>query len=197
MSSAKLPSLRTGRALVLVALVVASAVAIVTSPASASGSPQFEPELYKPGGLGSGSTEVFATRAHVAVIVRTGGQEVKWHAEYAPAEGGHEPAANSSSWIVAGSGGGTGVGVNDQIIAVLTEANEQPVEEFEGHFDEGSRLLIRHLTPDTIYYARFHAENPNHEAAEKTFQFITTAAAKPEAVAVGYVATEPDFSFNM
>jgi hypothetical protein len=107
--------------------------------------------------------QVFATGAHIealALIDNTErSPETKWRAEYATSESG--------PWTPAG--GGT---------------------EFKGNFavflgPEDERGRTHHLIPATTYYARFHVEN-ECGAAERTFEFKTTAIAKPGLVTNSY-----------
>jgi hypothetical protein len=97
---------------------------------------------------------VYPTRVHVVVHVFNGGPEFKWHAEYATSEAGPwTPAAN----------GTVQAGVDPSIFLGTEPAGD----------------LLHHLTPNTTYYARFHAENKEGSAV-KTVTFTTKVIARPE-----------------
>lgn len=163
---------------VVVGFAAALAFVLGVAPAIASeqkysGPPTFSSELYEPA--------VFANRAHiVAFVEQTGSVELKWHAEYAPAEDGKEPPANSLSWVVTGSGANEASGEAGQF-----PSNEDvflgpvPGPHFDGFGTIEAKSVVRQLEPDALYYARFHAEN-EYGKAEKTFEFTTLATAKPE-----------------
>ncbi len=153
----------------LAAVTMALAFTVGAAPVSASGVLQIEPELK--------NEAVYATRAHIEVEVATGTLELKWHGEYATSESG--------PWIAAGSGTTEKQSAGSQ--------NEFPLSYniFLGVGDENrANAALRHLTPSTVYYARFHVENSAHETAEKTFKFTTTAVAKPELIGAGCVSDQ-------
>ena len=101
---------------------------------------------------------------------------IEWKDEYAPAEeGGAPPAAESKSWMPAGNG---------------SETQHEPgggESAFElGPASNGFRTslsgvlsFVRHLQPETVYYARFHVKDEGG-TAEKTFKFTTLPVSKPE-----------------
>ena len=165
-----------GSVLAVAALTVALALAVGAAPAGASGVLQIEPELYQPA--------VYATRAHIGVEVHTGGLEVKWRAEYATSESGPWTVAGSRTTEKLPSGGFV---INGNIFL------EGPGEEVgQSGFGFGyADAMLRHLTPSTTYYARFHVESSANEAAERTFKFTTTAITKPEFFEVGSAVRGP------
>ncbi len=143
----------------------------VTPLLLSGGPPVFSSELSE--------ESVYATRAYIAVEVQTtdnpqghdSGLQLKWYGEYA--------TSPSGPWTMAG-GGTTGIkiveaevegfSVSVKISLGLGDSAE------EGEFAEG---VLRHLTPETTYYARFHAETEDG-SSEKTVEFRTTAVGKPE-----------------
>ncbi len=139
------------------------------SVAFAAEAPQFQSHLSFP--------HLFATRANIAVLIEGTGAEGTWHAEYAPAENGHEPTPTSPSWTLAGTGSLAGISY-----AYLTSG--------EPGVDRNTAVL-HHLEPATTYYARFNAETTEHQTAlSKVFEFTTKAVSHPEVVVKGTDADE-------
>ena len=123
---------------------------LVAAPALASGPPvlgYFE------------ASGVFATRAHLAGPIASAGSVTEWRIEYAPAESGHEPIANSPSWTLAGSG----AVYSGCVVELSCPMNAE----------------LRQLKPAITYYARAIAKN-NFGVAEKKAHFTTTAVTAPE-----------------
>jgi hypothetical protein len=122
--------------------------------------------------------EVYATRAHIDAEVVENGYKGTWRGEYAPAEGGHEPVANSPSWKIAGSGelhGLGGASIQDLTLGTvptIATHNKSAVD----------RPILHHLKSGTHYYARFVVEgtSPTVTKTERTFEFTTLPAGKPE-----------------
>jgi len=113
---------------------------------------------------------VHSTRATIEVELENGQLATEWKAEYAPAEeDGKPPPEGSSIWKVVDSGETTAVSGGNQI--------------YLGVFDTGEEgfapRLLRHLTPNTSYYARFLAKNEDGEAVYLV-PFKTLPANKPE-----------------
>jgi hypothetical protein len=168
--------------LVLVVLTAALALVVRGAPAfAASGPPQFEPTLYEEFEGSSGgklAPTVFATRAHIAVEIETGSLEVKWHGEYATSEA----LLNEHKGTPAGGGTTEPNGPNGEDVFAYDEVIALGTNEHADTYYDNSQQILRHLAPSTTYYARFHAENSNHESAEKTFKFVTPGIAKPELI---------------
>lgn len=160
-SGASLPPRRLALGLLLTALALLASAA----PAFACETPLIKGQLFEP--------HVFATRAHILVESNVGSDTTlksKWSAEYAPAAaGGQPPPPASPSWTPAPASATAEEGAP---LLFLTEK--------KGERSETARSLIHHLEPATAYYARFHLENECAEKAERTFEFTTTAVAKPE-----------------
>ncbi len=129
---------------ILVFLGVAFACVVGAATAfAACEAPQFEPELLE--------ERVYSTRAHIeaAVLITNApsAPEVEWGGEYAPAEGGGGPPAppkkpGESPWMLAGGG---------------TIASDEIALEL-GERDRTGATILHHLSPKTIYYARFHVK---------------------------------------
>ncbi len=105
--------------------------------------PQFEPELLE--------ELVYSTRAHIEAAVLIGNTlpapEVEWGGEYARAEGGGGPPPSpkkpgEAPWTLAGGG---------------TIASDEIAVEL-GAKDGTDATILHHLSPKTIYYARFHVK---------------------------------------
>ncbi len=132
--------------------------------------PQFEPELLE--------ERVYSTRAHIeaAVLITNApsAPEVEWGGEYAPAEGGGGPPPppkkpGEPPWTPAGGG---------------TVANNEIAVEL-GAKDATDATILHHLSPKTIYYARFHVKvkcsSTEELSAEEQFKVEETkAVAAPE-----------------
>jgi hypothetical protein len=156
-------------------VVVLGSLSFSASAFAAEQPPQFQPEL--------NDELVVSTRAHIVAGVETdasGAAEFKWTAEYALAEGGHEPAKNSPFWIT--DGGGTYVAHS------LSNVENIALGEL-GEGDQSAQAVVHHLAPETTYYARFRVENvESHLSGEKTFEFRTAAIRKPEVARLGGLA---------
>jgi hypothetical protein len=143
---------RPRNALVLIALAAAALVLTVSPPALAAGPPVIE--SFGPANSDNLTEHgAYATRAFFEVAFQLGGSETHWHFEYATSKTG--------PWTGAGSGTAN--------LAGGTSADVKPE----------NNTGIRHLTPNTIYYLRFAAENASGKA-EETFNFKTTPITAPE-----------------
>ena len=157
--------------LILVFFGVAFACVVGAATAfAACEAPKFEPELLE--------ERVYSTRAHIeaAVLITNApsAPEVEWGGEYAPAEGGGGPPAppkkpGESPWTLAGGG---------------TIASDEIAVEL-GAKDGTGATILHHLSPKTIYYARFHVKvkcsSIEELFAEEQFKVEETkAVAAPE-----------------
>ncbi len=132
--------------------------------------PKFEPELLE--------ERVYSTRAHIEAAVLIGNTlpapEVEWGGEYAPAEGGGgspppPKKPGESPWTLAGGG---------------TIASDEIAVEL-GAKDGTGATILHHLSPKTIYYARFHVKvkcsSTEEFAVEEQFRVEETkAVSEPE-----------------
>ncbi len=130
----------------------------LTAPALVAVPPQIEGEL--------SDEHVFATRAHIAVVVPTQEVPAAWEGEIATSPGG--------PWTVVGSGS----------IGSHTEEGGQygfvALGTIDGTSEGGPRFaVIHHLTPATAYYVRFKVTN-EAGSAERAFEFTTLPVGKPE-----------------
>ncbi len=115
---------------------------------------------------------VHSTRASIFVELSVEELPTKWKAEYAPAEkNGEAPPEGSPAWTVSNSKEVPG---NEKGPAGIA-----PLE--AGHLAGAPDPWLRHLIPDTSYYARFIAENADsiHPAID-TIPFKTLPVAPPE-----------------
>jgi hypothetical protein len=113
---------------------------------------------------------VHSTRVTIEVELENGQLATEWRAEYAPAEeDGKAPPKGGAAWKVVDSGETTAASGGNPI--------------YLGVFDPGEEgfapRLLRHLTPDTSYYARFVAKNKDGEEVYE-IPFKTLPAGKPE-----------------
>ncbi len=146
---------------VVVVAVIAGMLAIVSS-AFAAAPPQFRKS--------ETLVRVYPTRAHVFASVEIPFKlNTKIIAEYAPAEAsGEAPPENSPAWKV----------LNEQ------ESGPTPQEDIilglgAQPWEYGGDAVVRHLSPDTAYFARFVAENQEGRGVE-TVPFKTLPLAPPE-----------------
>jgi hypothetical protein len=158
------PRIRAG--IVAVVAVVAGMLAFA-SYAIAAAPPHFS--------TSSTVVSVYPTRAHVNAMVQIPYKlATKLISEYAPAEAnGEAPAEGSPAWTVLNELKTTGNEEGeDEEIRLGTEAAGM-----EGGLRKNT--YVRHLLPDTAYYARFIAENKEGRGVE-TVPFRTLALAPPE-----------------
>jgi hypothetical protein len=139
---------------VLATLAVAATLVAAVTPALAAGPPHFNHENLR--------QEVHATRVAIEPFLQTE-QPAGWQAEYATSE----KLLDEGKGTAAGSGtaqsGDTSLG-----IGTIDKAGGNEVS------------YLRHLTPNTTYYARFKTENAAKETAEETIEFKTLPVGKPE-----------------
>jgi hypothetical protein len=145
---------------------VVAALLLLASPALAAGPPEF---------LTARGVEkiVYSTRATVVVQLEPNETGTEWKAEYAPAEkNGEAPPADSPLWKFVNKGLSTG-GIQEVFIGAFNPSLP--------NFGSQSvlNIYLRHLAPDTSYYARFTAKNKDGSATE-TAPFKTLPLGKPE-----------------
>jgi hypothetical protein len=155
------------RGVVGAVLVAAVGTLLLACPAFAAKPPLFE-NLDEPI-----LTIAHSTRVTIRALVDSEGLTAEWTAEYAPAEkNGEAPPENSPSWIV----------VNDkekipqgQSLIFIGSPNSPGPAEAGGALS----TYLRHLAPDTSYYARFIVDNKEGKATE-TVPFKTLPLGRPE-----------------
>ncbi len=157
-----------GRLAALVAVLALGGTLLLGAPASAAGPPHFRGDLEPP------QVVTHSTRVIIRAELVPDGLATKWKAEYAPAEkNGEAPPENSSAWALVNGGE---LNEDEGISYYVTIGMSDPGHEFS---DEETDYLLRHLTPDTAYYARFIAENSAGKGTE-VIPFKTLPAGKPE-----------------
>jgi hypothetical protein len=135
------------------------------APALASGLPFFQPPP-KP-------DRTYSTRAHVELTLNPRGLATEWEAEYAPAGPSCEPPMKEAgcAWVAVNKATiSTGLGSSEDIFLGSSDP-----ERGKGAED----VYLRHLSPETSYYARFTAKNEEGKATE-TVSFKTLPLGKPE-----------------
>ena len=150
---------RTGSGLLVALGAFLLVLAIIAAPALAAEPPSINGELTE--------EDVHATRAVIVAVMHPGGLGMEWRAEYSTNPG-------SGPWIAAGSGE----------VPELNQNGNHPVFErvalgSGGPGAPAEARVLQHLTPNTTYYARFHAKTTDGEA-EQTFKFTTTSVGEPE-----------------
>ncbi len=105
--------------------------------------------------------KVFATRVALQAEVVDGAPEFEWHSEYATSENG--------PWTASASGIEDGAEAGSNVAYISLGTADEPV---------GLDVLHK-LSPNTAYYARFHAKKGS-ETVERTFSFTTTGVTQPE-----------------
>ncbi len=166
----------------IVTVMVVGVLAIASS-ASAAGAPRWilPPEVLI----------VHSTRVTFQMTLDSEELETKWKAQYAPAESnGLAPAEDSTNWVTVDEG---------EIPAELPPKHTVPL----GHVDPdefgNAPVELRHLTPATLYYARFTAENADSKGTPTVavVPFTTLEVSLPEVPRLGQVEQEaPVFALH-
>ncbi len=133
------------------AVAVMAGALILVPPALASGPPHIGKEIVQ---------EIHSTRARMEAIISIDELETEWQVAYGPSPSG--------PWTVTTAGTESPGHSQGEITALL--GNER---------DASGPNIVRHLTPDTAYYARFFAKNKAGEATE-IVPFQTLPIEKPE-----------------
>ncbi len=163
MKNAILTKYRAVRVWFVVCLAGAAAVAAVTGFFASSALGVGGPPLWQQPPI---AQIVHSTRAVIELGLETEEIATAWHVEYAPAEAdGKAPPVGSSAWKITNSGlTSTGNGTES---IYLVNADEP----------------LRHLQPNTLYYARFVAKNAGSSTPEGTvdqIEFKTLPVGAPE-----------------
>ncbi len=146
---------RVARIVLGMAVVLAGALALA-SPALASGPPYFEPKRLE--------QEVHSTRVIMYLPLYNNEIATEWQAAYGLSPNGPWTVSNSGTVEVEKGGSARNIGIEAHIA--------------QSEADSRSHLL-RHLQPNTQYYARFFAKNSAGEVSE-AFSFKTLPVEKPE-----------------
>ncbi len=157
-------SFRSLRGLLLACgLAVALTAALAPSSPATGGSP---PQFKNPKVL------AYSTRANVVAQVGCGAlNSMTWTGEVAPAEpGGTPPPEGSPAWTVENENVKAECGFEQYL--PLGSSSYPGAAEPDGY-------AVRHLAPQTAYYARFIVQDAEGKAVE-TVPFTTLALAKPE-----------------
>ena len=107
-------------------------------------------------------TNATASKAHVRGTVNPEGVEAHWRFEYAPAEDGHAPAENSSSWS-AGPEGSVSRAEAEAYQMELEVLGPLSLEEVPPEVE----AELTGLSPSTSYYVRLFAENEPEPGVHK------------------------------
>lgn len=170
---------RAYRPLALALFVTLPAVFALTvgvSPALATlGAPILRSVTAFPGS-GTGPA-IFSTRMSYSADLEDNGLPTEWRAEYSTSKSSLE----SGSGVIASSGTQA---VSGEDSGPYIEFGSPSPLRFTGG---GGRPVLRHLTPNTHYYARFVAKNGDGQA-ELPFEFTTQPVAAPE---IGTNTDEP------
>ncbi len=167
---------------VILALVLVGALAMASS-ACAAGAPRWvlPPQVLI----------VHSTRVTFQMTLDIEELETKWKAQYAPAESnGLAPAENSSNWVTVDEG---------EIPAELTSEHTVPLGQVDPGEFGNAPVELRNLTPKTVYYARFTAENADSKGAPTVVvvPFKTLEVSLPEVPRLGQVEQEaPVFALH-
>ena len=126
-----------------------------------------------------------STRVIIDVGLETEELATEWKVEYAPAENGKAPPAESPAWVLADKGAtGEKEGNNFDIYIGSLDPGEQA----------NAPHQLRHLTPNTSYFARFVADNRAGGAgggeAVDLVPFKTLIVGKPEVPKLGRLEQE-------
>jgi hypothetical protein len=150
---------------------VVAVMLLLASPAGAATPPRFEKRTT--------SVRVYSTRVHVFIEVEEFKLETQMTAEYAPAEkNGEAPPEGSPAWTV--------VNKETQPGHILNPINLGVEDPGLGN----ANAYLRHLSPNTAYYARFIVENEEGRAVE-TVPFKTLELAEPELTPLFFNSENP------
>ncbi len=182
-AGAGVPSRRVARArggrLAGAVLAIVVWALLIASSAIASGGP---PVWKQP----PAAVIVHSTRVIIDVGLETEELATEWKVEYAPAENGKAPPAGSPAWTLADKGAtGEKEGNNFDIYIGAKDPKEK---------SDAAPVQLRHLTPNTSYFARFVADNRAGGAgggeAVDLVPFKTLAVGKPEVPKLGRLEQE-------